>query len=273
MYAAERRATAAGRAGGQQGGRQEGRQGGRQGGRSEACCGGGWARRDGERHDELARRHRDGRKGGLWEGDPQRLVAVGGGIEGHRAAEQDVGDHAHAPQVHRRVVRGLRAAAAELLRRGVAERAARRRGCAQPRGRGGAHALARTEVGHLDGGVGVGRGEQQVLGLEVAVQHAARVHVLHRAEHLVHLPRRLRLVEAPLRIHDPLEEFAAWRPLDQEDVLRGVEQVAVASDDVRVAQRPPDLLLLLELHSRPRREVGQCGHLGHELAGLLLRSV
>ena len=105
------------------------------------------------------------------------------------------------------------------------------------------------------------------------MQHAARVHVLHRAEHLVHLPRRLRLVEAPLRIHDPLEELAAWRPLDQEDVLRGVEQVAVASHDVRVAQRPPDLLLLLELHSRPRREVGQCGHLGHELAGLLLRSV
>jgi hypothetical protein len=134
-------------------------------------------------------------------------------LEGVAAREHDEEHDAQRPHVHRRVVRH---AAVHLLGRPVRPRAHLAVG---------KHLLplleddGRAEVDQLDvRRVRVVLHEHEVLGLEVAVHHAARVHVVHGRRDL---PRQLGGHQLCVRamLEQPLEELAALGELHYQVVL------------------------------------------------------
>ena len=136
------------------------------------------------------------------------------------------------------------------------------------------HAAAQAEVDELEGRAGRGRRQEPVLGLQVAVADAARVHVAHRRQHLAREALRRRLVERPRapavrragRQKGP--ELAARAEVeDQVDPLLLVEDL-VQPADVRVVQlaRRRDL----GVQPVPARAAPQPDGLARELAAVAL---
>ena len=193
--------------------------------------------------------------------------------EGVVPEEHDEHDEADAPHVDRLVVRLLVAAvAADELGREVVVGAAHRVHLL-PRLRDEA---AEAEVG--DQHVRLARlvGEQDVLGLEVAVDDAALVHVLEPEEDRLDVVLHLLLVVHVALLGDPVHQLAARRELAHED-QRGRALVRVLElHDVLVAQRAQHaelahhrvvvLLVLLELLVEDlRREEAARLAVAHEL--------
>ena len=162
------------------------------------------------------------------------------------AGEEDVEQHARRPHVDFLVVR-----AAEHLGRHVVERAAdllERRRARRP-----AHREA--EVDELEERRAVGRREQQVLRLEVAVDD---VLLVARAERLQHVVRHAR--REPLRVlrllREPVGQLAARAQLLHEVDEVGVLVLAVEAAEVAVVRRRAELGHQLDLHREqllPRR--------------------
>mmetsp|Transcript_278 Transcript_278/g.868 ORF Transcript_278/g.868 Transcript_278/m.868 type:complete len:597 (-) Transcript_278:1548-3338(-) len=134
------------------------------------------------------------------------------GVEGHVAAEQDVGHHAQRPHVHRSAV-GL---VLHDLGREVVWGARQR---AEGLARAAVHREA--EVGDLHGGVGARVLEQDVLGLDVPMHDAVLVEVADGVEQDVHCAGSLLLREPGLRNH-AVEQLAALAELGDEVEVRGV---------------------------------------------------
>ena len=111
-----------------------------------------------------------------------------------------------------------------------------------------------------------GRLEQDVLGLQVAVQHAVLVHVADGAEELPnHAPRVL--LHEGLLLHDPLEELAARRNVEDAHEAAGHQGVLardVHAQYVRVHERLLDLDFRAELPPRPRRQRALIDALGRQ---------
>jgi len=107
--------------------------------------------------------------------------------------------------------------------------------------------------------------EQDVLRLEVAVEHAARVHVVDRGEELRDDSARVVLDEGAL-LHDPLEQLAAVRHVLYRHVLarRRVLAGGVHAKDGRVLKRLLDLDLADELLPRPRAQRALVDALGRQ---------
>ena len=107
-----------------------------------------------------------------------------------------------------------------------------------------------AEVGHLCVVVGV---EQDVLGLDVAVDHVVAVEEGERVRNLAHPPRHLRLVELLLLLQQ-LEELAIRRELRHQVHALLVVEVAVQAEHARVLEPRLDLHLLLQLWSGNRSD-------------------
>lgn len=156
-----------------------------------------------------------------------------GRVEGRLADEQLEHEDAEAPDVDAVVVR-----LAEHLGREVVEGAAEGRALVRRDRRP-------AEVGHLCVVVGV---EQDVLGLDVAVDHVVAVEEGERVGDLADPPRHLRLVEALLLLQQ-LEELAVRRELGHEVHALLVVEVAVQAEHARVLEPRLDLHLLPQLRS------------------------
>mmetsp|Transcript_10454 Transcript_10454/g.43278 ORF Transcript_10454/g.43278 Transcript_10454/m.43278 type:complete len:343 (+) Transcript_10454:2484-3512(+) len=150
-------------------------------------------------------------------------------VEGEGAAQERVQDHPARPHVHLRTAVEL---TGDNLRRGVVRRPARRlQKVPVP------HHVAQAKVRDLHVGLGV---QQEVLGLEIAVDHHVAVAVLDAGDDLLKEVSRLVLAETTL-LHDVVEELAALDVLhDHVDVVRGLEDL-IQADDVRVHEQPQDL--------------------------------
>ena len=161
--------------------------------------------------------------------DGLHLLEVGVAVEGGVAAQQEVGDDADGPQVDGLAVAGL----AEDLGRHVAGGAA---GGGQDVELVLVHDAREPEVGDEQVGVVLGRAEQQVLGLEVAVHDAVLVEVGNGRQHRADQVRRVRLVVRALAA-DAVEQLAAQRQVgDEVEVVHGLE-VVDEREDVLVAHR------------------------------------
>ena len=192
------------------------------------------------------------------------LGRVAVGVEGVEADEQNVHQHADGPHVDGVVVRLL----VELLGRPVRPRA-------DPTARPHLRARLlqrhrRAKVDELDRRFGARRVEDDILGLDVAVDDPARVEVVDRARHLLDDARGELLRVRPLA-HEALEEAAARRHLHhQVDLAPRVVGVGLdvhhleELDDVGVAAALPHREHLL-LHHRPR-QVLEAEHLHRHLA-------
>eukprot|EP00968_Pinguiococcus_pyrenoidosus_P013929 scaffold1272_cov250-Pinguiococcus_pyrenoidosus.AAC.21 len=159
-------------------------------------------------------------------------------VEGRRAREEHVGDHAHGPHVAVVVV-----VAAEHLGRHVVRRAA-----AQLELRVVVEVLAEAEVDQLHHHV-AGALDEPVLQLEVAVHDAALVKVPHGRQHLAQDVRALALAHVLSGLlHEVVEELSTGAQVHDEMQL----QVAAVVDlpqahDVRVVHLLQDAHLLVQL--------------------------
>ena len=155
------------------------------------------------------------------------LRAVGA-EEGRVAREHDVRDDAERPHVDAAAVRK----AFEDLGRDKLRRSD------EPAQLAAAFAAARGEakVGEHERAVGSARGaHEHVLGLEVAVREAGRVHVADRAEQRAHDAPRVGLDEALAR-REAVEELAALDELEHELNLRARLPRAEQADHVLAAR-------------------------------------
>ena len=115
--------------------------------------------------------------------------------------------------------------------------------------------------------------EEEVLGLDVAVNDMLRVEVTERVCHLVDVARRALLGEASV-LRELLVELALARELQHKEDALLVVEVAVEAHDVRVPQvllnldLAPNLLLDARLH-----DLGLVERLhGEDVVGLALRA-
>lgn len=179
-----------------------------------------------------------GRNGHVALGDAP-LGHDGGVLEGGLADEELVGEDAEAPEVDLLVVRVVGGAGLDHLGGQVVE--------------GAAHGLAAAvrgvdapaEVGDLDLAVDA---DEDVLGLDVAVDDVLAVQVAQRARHLRHVLRRLPLRE-PALAPQVLVQLPFRRELEDQEHPLAVVEVPEQLQDVRVPQvaldldLPPHLLL------------------------------
>mmetsp|Transcript_22684 Transcript_22684/g.35057 ORF Transcript_22684/g.35057 Transcript_22684/m.35057 type:complete len:354 (-) Transcript_22684:144-1205(-) len=157
-------------------------------------------------------------------------------VEGRVAPQQDVRDHARRPQVRLPAV----LEAAEDLGGHVTRGAA-----------GLLHlphlgdVAGEAEVGDLDVGVVLPRGQQQVLRLQVPVHDVVGVQVVQRAQQQGHQVARL-LLRVLLLLHDAVEQLPAHHQLEDEDGLRALVEHVRQLDHVLVVQLLHDLDLVLQ---------------------------
>jgi len=157
-----------------------------------------------------------------------------------RLADQElVREHAERPDIDLRVVRCF----LDHLWREVVERAAQR-AAVLPR------ADAPAKVGDLDPAI---RAHEQVLGLDVAVDHAALMAVVEPRSCLRNVARRHHRRQPP-EIGQHLEDLALRRVLDHDVHVLGVLEVAVDLQYVLVPERG------LDLHLAPELDFGVVGH-------------
>jgi hypothetical protein len=171
-----------------------------------------------------------------------RDVVVG---ERERAGEEDVEDDAAGPDVRLGAVVAL---VPEHLGRGVPRRAAERvEEAVRARVVG---ERAEPEVHHLEVARVV---DEQVLRLEVAVEHAPRVAEVDGGDELPEVAARDVLLHAP-RAHDPREELPAADQLQREVDLGARGHHLVELDDVGVGDALHDGDLPLDLLHHPRAD-------------------
>mmetsp|Transcript_70821 Transcript_70821/g.200653 ORF Transcript_70821/g.200653 Transcript_70821/m.200653 type:complete len:276 (+) Transcript_70821:558-1385(+) len=154
--------------------------------------------------------------------EPQHLRVVLA-VEGRVAAQDHVHDHAAAPEVARVVVLPV-----ENLRGHV-----ERRPCLRLEELAGLVGGGETKVNELEPiapyGVILGR-EEEILGLQVPVGHALAMHVVDRAEDLLHGNARVRLAEVPL-LDDPVKQLSAVANLHhQVDLVVVLERLKEPND-------------------------------------------
>mmetsp|Transcript_86935 Transcript_86935/g.261154 ORF Transcript_86935/g.261154 Transcript_86935/m.261154 type:complete len:409 (-) Transcript_86935:277-1503(-) len=182
-------------------------------------------------------------------------------VERVATREDNVEDHAERPHVHLLAV----ARVGEHLGRPVSPRALPLRESAVLPERD-----RQPEVADLDRQVAlVGRRQQQVLGLEVAVADALRVEPRDSLSDLLHQDRRLLLTVGAV-LHQLLEELAARHELHHEVPLGlGLEDIEEVDDVLVRAHAPQDLDLAPDGRAVRARFLDRLD--GHGLARLAMR--